>query len=1232
MYRPDLNGSRLKNKATGQIYLMDCGKRRYIPNKQVYFKLFKDWDGSISDVDIDEIDEVDGIPETAILFKCNDSAKVFLLDGVAPHQKKRWIPSLEVFNRYYFNMRKVERFNEPLNEIDKKYPDGPDIAQPISLEHTFIRSHPQALPPTNELYIDRHFATTNPDGSKNHTIVGMHIILQKGNKNGLWETFHQDREKSRQNPSKSASIRSLNIYCDTLEVYGALSMPEANVTICARRLAWKTEDAAIYTSPLFWDILKASPGKNGADGRNAGNITLFIGKMETIKSDYQPARLHAEGGAGQDPGAGQDGVAGSSRDSWDGITFEISPGQPVHSSKLVYFNPRAVYVKYQWRWALSKVSDGVYGNDLFPTNGTNAKPPGKPGKGGNGGKLTTNLEAVKQIFWTTGGMPGTKERDYRGGAAGQPTSCAKYSLTLWQKEIGTHNAKYELSNIGSNQTIKGADALAPGENARGSEPVANILPVSNIWLQPLNLLKALEYIRDLYLAEDRKGALEYLSYYQEALLLPMPKEAGSWNEDSRAQWTAAQCEVATMLQRLHEHLDYFGNPAGYTPLFSLAGTYNLYKQETGRALKTLLLASWIKDKERDIKDAIKALDYTTIELNEDTAKAAKQVTDSEAKITDITKSIDALEKELNNMSNRLAILQNDLLTKAKSSLEQQAIIKSTIKMAAAICQVIPVGQPALGAIGSLSSVASNMIGGDQTAVPDTVSKIGDVIAKAREATKQANESVQAKKDMGDKSASNVVEARASAIAWSKIGDGLGPALAQVSEGLQALQVPQSEVEAELQRLESQSQEWNELVKDIRDLNERKATLASDLADAFQSLGDGYTRASSNAAAVFSMQQERANAQGRLNPMAIGFVEQMGQRSRLTLLRYLYFMVKAYETTVFKPIDISWKLDAVTEKITELMKPVGGFDINSLSSLSDVLGPLYEANLDSVRNQLIGDFPLTELTLPLSIGLSDDDLKILNNSEQVVIDPISYGLILPDYELIRLSKVALKTIEFDPNGPKLDDKHSVIVSLQPAHRGIIRKSEALYSIYSDLSLEWAWTCKASKDQSTVEISSSEMSDAAKDMQNLILGDGAENIRQKVSIPPAWSDLTIIVDIFPADLPKSRWPIIARLDFEFQCNLSRADDRLRVLNVQSLGSAAGAVIQCSPDLANRSNGFSPFIRIFEKGANVSLSAPSNAGGSNFKAWDLTGEQIERKDVKQAKVDIKLDDHVLAKCYWE
>jgi hypothetical protein len=341
MYRPDLNGSRLRNKAIGQIYLMDCGKRRYIPSKQVYFKLFKDWDGII-DVDIDEIDEVDGIPETGILFKCFDKPNVFLLDGVAPHQKKRWIPSLEVFNHYHFDMSKVEVLNESLSVIDKKYPDGPDIAQPISLEHTFIRSHPQSLQPTNELYIDRHFATTNPDDSQNHTIVGMHIILKKGDKNGLWETFHQDR-KGKQNPGKPVSIRSLNIYCDTLEVYGALSVPEANVTICARRLAWKTEDAAIYTSPLFWDILKASPGQNGEDGRNAGNITLFIGKMETM-SDYHPARLLAEGGFGQDPGAGQDGVAGSSRDSWDGIIFEISPGQPTHSSKLVYFNPRAVYV------------------------------------------------------------------------------------------------------------------------------------------------------------------------------------------------------------------------------------------------------------------------------------------------------------------------------------------------------------------------------------------------------------------------------------------------------------------------------------------------------------------------------------------------------------------------------------------------------------------------------------------------------------------------------------------------------------------------------------------------------------------------------------------------------------------------------------------------------------------------------------------------------------------------
>src|SRR5262249_14967916 len=148
----------------------------------------------------------------------------------------------------------------------------------------------------------------------------------------------------------------------------------------------------------------------------------------------------------------------------------------------------------------------------------------------------------------------------------------------------------------------------------------------------------------------------------------------------------------------------------------------------------------------------------------------------------------------------------------------------------------------------------------------------------------------------------------------------GPALSEVSQGLKALQVPQSEVEAQLQKLESESQEWKEHTKKIRDLNEKKAALFTELTDALQSLGEGYARISSNATAVFSMQQEREKTIGKVDAAAVGFVKEMGQRSRLTLLKYLYLMVKSYEATVFKTINVDWKLSEITDKINELLKP------------------------------------------------------------------------------------------------------------------------------------------------------------------------------------------------------------------------------------------------------------------------------------------------------------------------
>lgn len=1108
----------------------------------------------------------------------------------------------------------------------------------VSPQQTFLDSHPEKPAATSTLYINR-FTTTNANKSQDQTIVGAHVVLQKDNPNGLWNALHVDRSKQRLDPANpQVATRALQIYCDTLEVHGEFCVPEADVTIYARRLVWATADAAINTSPLAWSVDKAQnasgsqAGKDGAAGRNAGSFQLFVSKVEP--ADATRPRLLALGGQGQHPGAGQDGNSGASKSNWSSQTFSVRDSDLVTSKANVSFSPPAVYIDYEWRWgfkwASTQLVSDKQGADSFPDNGTNALAPGIPGDGGNGGGLTTNLAAVAPTCKNDAGKAGNKERDYTGGAAGTPTSCAKYRLKLWHDLGGTNSADYDLDKYDSKTTSQGTDAKAQGaRKGDGSKPQPNVIAEANAWAHPLNLQKTLEYARDLFLAGERDETQQLLVAYEEALALPMPAKNKAWSEDAEAQWTAAQSEVAAMLQRLRGHLDYFGNAAGYTPLLSLAGSIKLYEEETKRALRTILLAGWINAKERDAKEAVAVLGETISSLNEDTLKAAAQVVNSENKLSEVTKRINVLQQELNDRSRELEELRTKLLGKAMNDLQQQARIKFAIKMAAAVCQVIPVGQPALGAIGSLGSLAGDLIGGDDEKAPDTVSKMGEVLKKANEAAAKAKEAKEkAAKEKKGEEAKDAKGAKEKASAWAKAGKGLGPAFSQVSQGIKALQVPESEVEAELQRLESGSAEWKEQVKKIRDLNERKAAFASELADALQAVGEGYARISSNAAGVFQMQQERAKETGKIDPAATAFVRQMGQRSRHTLLKYLYLMVKAYETTVFKPLNVDWKLTELTDKINGLLQPDGGFNAASLNEHVKALEPLYRQNIDTVREQLLTDFSFNEKTLPLQLGLSSAQtpelLADLNQTGQVLLDPVVYGLVLSDYELARLSNVELKELEFDRSGPPLPETVNVIVSLQPAHTGTMRKAEWLYSVYSDQPLNWSWTYIAGK------VRPSTPSQASQDILDMILGKDAGQIRQKVALPPVWSDLTVNVAYSP-ELPPGKRPRIARLYFEFSCDISAAPAHQRVLKVRSIGSTGGAVIECSPDLAGRGNGFEHMVRIYAKDASVRLSVPPQVAGAVFAAWDLVGTQINQVGLNQTEVSARLNGNVLAQCHW-
>jgi hypothetical protein len=101
--RPDLNGLRVKLPADPAVYLIDDGLKRHIPDPTTYTNLFRDWNGIIIDININEIPSGSDISIGAVLARGDGTAPVYLIDqGV-----KRWITSPAAMDKYYFSWDRV---------------------------------------------------------------------------------------------------------------------------------------------------------------------------------------------------------------------------------------------------------------------------------------------------------------------------------------------------------------------------------------------------------------------------------------------------------------------------------------------------------------------------------------------------------------------------------------------------------------------------------------------------------------------------------------------------------------------------------------------------------------------------------------------------------------------------------------------------------------------------------------------------------------------------------------------------------------------------------------------------------------------------------------------------------------------------------------------------------------------------------------------------------------------
>ncbi|MES1975356.1 MAG: hypothetical protein V4472_23090 [Pseudomonadota bacterium] len=1078
--------------------------------------------------------------------------------------------------------------------------------------------------------------------NKHKTATGLHVIVDDQDAlqdlYGITAVPKETRLAGNEKEKGWQKVAKLTVICDTLTIRCPWWLPECDLTIYARRIEFEGE-GRIDTSPPAWALPKAqdstgkTPGVNGADGHAGGDVGLYAREIVVPKGTTRK-RVITDGLDGQGGGKGQNGANGKSvsgylnlsADYVDHDSFTDSGMKTTVAVKLDKHGDRAV-LGIRRIWHVAEVftpSNTVWGVTDAPTNGEPSIAPGNSGNGGAAGRLTTNQAAIAKLWSGRPGKAGQLAPTAKGGRGGTPRASVFYEchyyheFHLWGSDDNSKTAKVSAT---SHKTDDGKDS--DGKPGTDAAPVSEevLATDSNFWLHPTLVPLVLDYIRECYLTEQRDEAKRLTDLYAEIFLDPLPTTNKAWKSKDAAYWRSIQAELVTLSQRLASRLDYFGKPAGYTPLLSLSSSFQLYRMEVDMALEVLMFTAWVVEKQRAQAESAESSEAAARLILKENAKLVEQIRDGEARSTALTQRIDALAAAQDAVQGKLGVEYTRLYNQASGDLAKIGQIKFAANLAAALCQVVPVGQPILGGVASMAAEATDFLDKDPKEVIGSLkTKLGDTVDAYKAAKKDADEVIKKAKDEakelagaegGKKLSVDDIKklSQTKPSAWSTVGKGLGPAASHLKKAYESMQLPQAEIETQLAKLAAQDETWKKLSKEIKELIEQRAAVYEEVIQLGQQVGQGYADLAGNMDSLAGLFDKDASARTRLlNANAFTAIEGMRNRARLSLTEALYNLVRAFESSLLVSVDVNWSLDSLYEQVNTLLSesPLHKWTDRDVRDRVARLKPLFASNLAEVRRRLIKDLEkLAMVDRDVHFVLDAENepgaIAALNDGSSAELSTLRLGIIEPDWQRQMMADISLKRIVFEGDAGDLPDKGDVEIIIEIGELGIVRNDDQLYGLRLPVSLVKSYRYHFADRQ----ISQAQQSALAKDLINLILDDSDEKIKQKMAMPSAWTTLTLKAAF---NLRGSKpAPKIKRLDFAMVVSSVKAKSRQVVLDV---ASSDGFTALAMPGVS--AERFSETYRIFDgKRGETEIAVATPPDGARLARWVIQqgGKSMEK-----------------------
>lgn len=865
------------------------------------------------------------------------------------------------------------------------------------------------------------------------------------------------------------NIQSLIVEADTIVVLSEFKVPSAQIKLVADRVILETSGRIDVTpvspgslQPAFGrdrsnQVIKNKSGEeiayDGKDGADGSMIAVYARKME-IRGDANSTRFVARGGNGEWAGQGK----GQTLNDFLTAPIYAEKRTPIRDvpGKFRQYKDSVIYsaghvsgsvVRVIGRGdAMREVHHPTFakevGSPRFPAHGADAVAGGLPGAGGAGGVvrlwLGNSNDFSSEIADVRPGEAGRADELRKGTAGGLPNPACKIN---WSgKYVSLQGVDPDKPSIECQTQKNGMDALGPQEpdhsNADGQmfleTNTQDVSVLSRVYFE----LK-LKQIRDLYISRNYNEAIELVNFTENKARLV---------KRSSLEFTSILIQLSKIRNSLLNQKDYFGRGLNDVSKYTFNFKSNLFEAEVKRTMRAYYLSQlFLKHSQKNevqvkaLQDSLGLIESSIITSEETLKNSFKILNDINWQSAQIRKTEQLIREEL-------AVIQKQIEELAKSNVEvrkRQAEFMRFLDVATTVCQVIPAGQPALGAIATIASASIKKA--NSQSLGDYVSWMQKMKGQFDDYNKNVDMEASQKnfkefKDQFDFSQLSGKSVEEKGKYLFDLYTKLGPTITKVTEAINSLNqpiFPNDEIQKEIERIQSDHSVFGPLfqgiVAKLNDLLKQKAKNQEDMLR-FNSMVEQVIVDINNYILVSAKVSSESLKAGVVDDGELAAVfTQISDRSEDNLIRMYSELMSAYQYTTLESepfVDIN--LSKLRGKMSFVLSE------ESVATGVEALTKFYLQGVDRLKSRLSEKIQSYDRVIGTRDGgyvqktLSHQQIQTLNRNGFVDIELTSkdYG----DRDNVRIVKVDLDTEAVRFKDSKLGDSMSTSLYVELAQEG------------------------------------------------------------------------------------------------------------------------------------------------------------------------------------------------------